>query len=73
MDAIASDDLALSTMRSRQSTLSSLCNWLVKRSLLSANPVARLDRPTPMSGKNIWRRGRLGTKWFRNAENSLRE
>jgi len=45
MDAMASDDLALSTMRSRQSTLSSLCNWLVKRSILSANPVAKLDRP----------------------------
>jgi integrase/recombinase XerC len=45
MDAMASDDLALSTMRSRQSTLSSLCNWLVKRGILSANPVAKLDRP----------------------------
>lgn len=45
MDAMASDDLALSTMRSRQSSLSSLCNWLVKRGILSANPVAKLDRP----------------------------
>src|SRR5262245_14171111 len=45
MDAMASDDLALSTMRSRQSTLSSLCSWLVKRGILSANPVAKLDRP----------------------------
>ena len=30
MDEMASEDLALSTMRSQQSTLSSLGNWLVK-------------------------------------------
>ena len=45
MDAMASADLALSTMRTRQSTLSSLCVWLVKRGLLPANPVSQLDRP----------------------------
>src|SRR5688572_22295212 len=45
MDHMASDDLALSTMRSRQSTLSSLCSWLVKRGLLNTNPIAALDRP----------------------------
>ena len=45
MDAMASADLALSTMRTRQSTLSSLCAWLVKRGLLPANPVNQLDRP----------------------------
>lgn len=45
MDAMASADLALSTMRCRQSTVSSLCGWLVKRGILSANPVAKLDRP----------------------------
>lgn len=45
MDAMASADLALSTMRVRQSTLSSLCAWLVKRGLLPANPVSQLDRP----------------------------
>ena len=45
MDRMAEDDLALSTMRSRQSTLSSLCAWLVKRESLADNPVARLDRP----------------------------
>lgn len=31
MDDMASRDLALATMRSRQSTLSSFCTWLVKR------------------------------------------
>jgi integrase/recombinase XerC len=45
MDSMAAADLALSTMRVRQSTLSSLCAWLVKRGYLDANPVARLDRP----------------------------
>jgi site-specific recombinase XerD len=45
MDDMAGADLALSTMRVRQSTLSSLCQWLVKRDLLAANPVAKLDRP----------------------------
>lgn len=45
MDQMASEDLALSTMRSRQSTVSSFCNWLVKRGILQANPVVRLDRP----------------------------
>jgi site-specific recombinase XerD len=45
MDHMASADLALSTMRARQSTLSSLCAWLVKRAVLSTNPVAQLDRP----------------------------
>ncbi len=42
---MAGTDLALSTMRSRQSTLSSLCAWLVKRESLTENPVAKLDRP----------------------------
>jgi len=45
MDHMASTDLALSTMRSRQSTLSSFCAWLVKRESLLENPVAKLDRP----------------------------
>jgi integrase/recombinase XerC len=45
MDHMAETDLALSTMRSRQSTLSSLCAWLVKRESLTENPVAKLDRP----------------------------
>jgi integrase/recombinase XerC len=45
MDDMAAADLALSTMRVRQSTLSSFCTWLVKRQLLAANPVAQLDRP----------------------------
>jgi hypothetical protein len=45
MDDMAGADLALSTMRVRQSTLSSLCAWLVKRDVLVANPVAKLDRP----------------------------
>src|SRR5438552_13988658 len=45
MDDMAASDLALSTMRVRQSTLSSFCAWLVKREVLAANPVARLERP----------------------------
>jgi len=45
MDNMAAGDLAVSTMRVRQSTVSSLCAWLVKRGQLSTNPVTRLDRP----------------------------
>jgi site-specific recombinase XerC len=45
MDDMASCDLALSTMRSRQSTLSSFYCWLVKRGMFQANPVAAMDRP----------------------------
>jgi integrase/recombinase XerC len=45
MIAMAKDDLALSTMRVRQATVSSFCIWLVKRGLLTANPVEALDRP----------------------------
>ena len=45
MDSMAAADLALSTMRVRQSTLSSFCAFLVKRGHLETNPVARLDRP----------------------------
>src|SRR5947209_4314086 len=45
MDDMAGTDLALSTMRVRQSTLSSFCAWLVKRDGLVANPVSKLERP----------------------------
>ena len=45
MDDMAGADLALSTMRSRQCTVSSFCAWLVKRGVLPVNPVATLDRP----------------------------
>jgi site-specific recombinase XerD len=45
IDDMAGGDLALSTMRVRQSALSSFCGWLVKRRVLAANPVAQLDRP----------------------------
>ena len=45
MDDMAAEDLALSTMRVRQSTMSSFCAWLVKRDVLAANPVAKLERP----------------------------
>jgi len=45
MDDMAATDLALSTMRTRQATLSSLCAWLVKRAILMTNPVAKMDRP----------------------------
>jgi len=45
MDEMANDGLAVSTIRTRQSTVSSLAVWLVKRGVLSSNPVAKLDRP----------------------------
>src|SRR3989442_8431914 len=45
MDQMADADLALSTMRSRQSTLSLFCSWLGKRGGLPQNPVAKVDRP----------------------------
>jgi site-specific recombinase XerD len=45
MDAMAAADRAVSTMRVRQSALSSPCSWLVKRSVVAANPVAKMDRP----------------------------
>ena len=45
MDDMAANDLALSTMRTRQAMLSSLCAWLVKRGILTTNPVAKMDRP----------------------------
>src|SRR5437773_3524518 len=32
-------------MRVRQSTLSSFCAWLVKRDVLNATPIAKLERP----------------------------
>jgi site-specific recombinase XerD len=45
MDDMAARDLTLGTIRSRQSTLSSFCSWLVKRELFPANPIAGRDRP----------------------------
>lgn len=45
MAEMAARDLTLGTIRSRQSTLSSLCSWLVKREVLPANPIAGMDRP----------------------------
>jgi len=45
MDDMAANDLSLGTMRTRQATLSSLCAWLVKRAILTTNPVASMDRP----------------------------
>jgi hypothetical protein len=45
MDSMAAADLALGTMRIRQSTLSSLCTFLAKRGYLDTNPVDGLDRP----------------------------
>jgi len=45
MDDMAAADLAISTLRMRQATLSSFCNWLVKRRLLAVNPITRMDRP----------------------------
>ena len=45
MDDMAAADLSLGTMRARQSTLSSFCAWLVKRDVLAANPVVKLERP----------------------------
>jgi len=40
MDSLAAADLALGTMRVKQSTLSSLCAFLVKRGHLDTNPSA---------------------------------
>ena len=45
MDDMAASDLATSTMRLRQSAVSSFCGWLVKREMLATNPVSKLDRP----------------------------
>jgi len=45
MDGMAADNLSLSSLRTRQATLSSLCTWLVKRDILVSNPVAKMDRP----------------------------
>jgi integrase/recombinase XerC len=45
MDDMAASDLAISTLRTRQATLSSFCHWLVKRRLLAVNPITRMDRP----------------------------
>lgn len=45
VDDMAACDLALGTMRSRQSTVSSFCTWLVKRGVLAGNPVSGMDRP----------------------------
>jgi site-specific recombinase XerD len=42
---MAAQDLSLNTLRLRVSTLASLCTWLIKRELLSANPLAQIDRP----------------------------
>src|SRR5262249_9791742 len=45
MDEMAASDLGPNTLRCRVATLSSFCNWLVKRQFLAANPVAPIDRP----------------------------
>jgi len=45
MDEMAGANLAINTLRCRQATLSSFCNWLVKRGGLGANPILRMDRP----------------------------
>lgn len=39
MDEMAASDLAINTLRCRQASLSSFCNWLVKRTMLDSNPV----------------------------------
>src|SRR2546429_3588689 len=45
MDQMADADLALSTMRSRQSTLSSFCSWLAKPVSPAKKPRAKPQRP----------------------------
>lgn len=45
LDDMAAGDLGLNTLRCRLSTLSSLCAWLVKREVLTTNPVVGIDRP----------------------------
>ena len=66
MDDMACADLALSTMRVRQSTVSSLCAWLVKRDVLVANPVAKLiGRQTAASRQRKCRDRRSWTRCSR--------
>lgn len=45
MDDMAGLDLSINTLRCRQASVSSFCNWLVKRQVLPTNPVAQMDRP----------------------------
>ncbi len=61
---MAAADLALSTMRVRQSTLSSFCAWLVKREVLVANPVAKLERPPSIASRPNRCQGRRS--WMRS-------
>jgi hypothetical protein len=49
MDDMAAEDLALSTMRVRQSTVSSLCAWLVKPEILTAHPGSQTGAATTPS------------------------
>jgi integrase/recombinase XerC len=48
LDAIQSE-VRINTLRHRQCVVFRLCAWLVRRGQLSANPVARLDRPRRQS------------------------
>ena len=70
MDSMATDDLALGTMRVRQSTLSSLCSFLVKRGHLDTNPVARLDRLTVVRRRGRCRAQRSRTRSSRPHSNA---
>jgi integrase/recombinase XerC len=45
MDEMVASDLGANTLRCRLATLSSFCQWLVKRQILSTNPVTPIDRP----------------------------
>jgi integrase family protein with SAM-like domain len=45
IDDMAAQDLGLNTLRLRVSTLSSFCAWLIRRELLTINPLAQIDRP----------------------------
>lgn len=49
MDDMAASNLSINTLRCRQAMLSSFCNWLVKRNLLAANPILKMDRPPRQS------------------------
>jgi site-specific recombinase XerD len=45
IDDMAAQELGLNSLRLRVSTLSSFCAWLIRRDLLTVNPLAQIDRP----------------------------
>jgi site-specific recombinase XerD len=63
MDDMAGSDLALSTMRVRQSAVSSFCGWLVKRDVLATNPsISWIVRPSIVTRRSRFLVRRLWTR-----------